>query len=331
MSILILRRTAVEQPITALATAAASLGAGQSLKFATIAEAIIEPDGADFLKYGSSGVWDPVRKQARWIGRRESNDFRYRGLAYDEADDEFSNFALWTTDTYTNGHGYDHNAINPANGHHYFRVYGSGEVYEEDGAGNWSTLAALPGASIAGGLSYTPLGLIYNDRNTLKVLEGGSWREIADFNEDANVYHAVSQYNPISELLVFGAGNLDKAMRSMGLDETIASIPTPTIELGSGEDQGVFTADPGGPGFIGWQKATDSWEYWEPDDIAWSALTQSSGDGSSPQNGTPNLDTSAGGRPTIAIPISTHNVVMYIQSNGSGADVWLYKKTASPS
>lgn len=329
------RRTAVS--LSALATAANQLGPGQSIKFADLPEALLEfgAENADFIKYGSSGVWDPVRKQARFIGRRQSNGFAYHGLVYTESSDEWANdFPLWSTDTVPSGHGYDHNAINPANGHHFFRVYNSNEVYEEDGAGNWAQLPALlAGWQIAGGLTYVlGVGLLYNDRNTLQLLTdgAGAWVEIEDLGIDVQAYHTVSQYNPIAELMVFGAGNADKALKSMDLDQVLADIPTPAIELGSSEDQGVFTHDPNSDEFFGWQKATSSWQAWGPGDLSWRNLTQSSGNGSSPQNGPPNLDTSATGRPCIAIPIPAHDgmdhgVTMWIQSLGGAGHTWLYR------
>lgn len=320
---------------TALATAANSLQAGQSIKFADLPSSLLQFSGenADFIKYGSSAVWDPIRKQVRFVGRRQSIDFPYHGLVYTESTDTWANnWPLWSSATVTSGHGYDHNAVNPANGHHFFRLYNSDEVYEEDGAGNWTLLPALaPHWSVAGGLSYVPsLGLIYNDRKTIQLLENGAWNELEYSGDLANAYHAVSQYNPNCQLLIYGAGNLDKAFKSLNLSRAIADIPTPSIELGSADGQGVLAHDPNGNDFIGWQKLTKSWQKWKPGDLAWSNLTQSVGTGASPQSGTPNLDDSASGQPCIAASIPAHDqmtkgVVMYIQSQGGAGQSWLYR------
>jgi hypothetical protein len=332
MSVLILRKSA-PVPLSALAEAANQLGPGQSIKFADLPESLMEfgTENADFIRYGSSGVWDPIRKQARYIGRRNSTGFPYHGLVYYEATHTFANdWPLWSSDAVSAGHGYDHNAINPANGHQYFREYDSQNVYEEDGAGNWTTLAALGTAEVAGALAHIPIGLVYSDRKRIRVLEGEAWRQIASFGDIAGAYHAVSQYNPIAQLLLFGAGNADKALRSMDLNETIADIPTPAIELGSSEDHGVFTHDPNSDEYFGWQKASTSWQAWGPGDANWRNLTQADGDGSVPDDGTPNLSTASTGRNCIAIPIPAHDgmehgVNMFIQSLGGAGHAWLYR------
>lgn len=334
-----LRRSAVANVLTvaaqatALGVAAASLAPGQSVRFGSISEAILEPDGADFIKYGSSGVWDPWRREVRWIGRRESINFRYRGLRFGELANSWSNdWALWSSDTVPNGHGYDHNTIDPATGDHYFKIYNSGDIWKWTAATEqWSAMPSVGSVEIAGSLEWvvTPgfTGLTYNDRRRFKALVGGTWIERENYGSVSNAYHTASAFNPIAQAIIFGGGNVDNHMRMMNSAGEFSAIPnideTDTINPGSSEEHGVLTASASTADFIVWKKNSQSWRCWRPGDSAWTALTQSTGDGSTPQTGMPNLDDSASGRPCIGIPISTYGVTMYVQSPGSGGEVWL--------
>lgn len=324
---------------SALATACASLDPGECVKFADLASSVLAFSGetSDLTKYASSGCYDPLRRQVRFIGRRESADFPYHGISYDEATETWANddWDLWSTDTVSSGHGYDHNAVDPATGDHYFKLYNSGDVWKWDGS--WTQLASVGSVAIAGSLEWIPrIGLLYSDRRWIKLLGIGQsdWSTIEDNGAGvSNPYHAVSQYNPNSGVIILGAGNTDTAMRKIVVTgKTLgspASIATPPFNIGSGEDHSVFVHDPEGDNFIAWNKKTNDWAEYAVAGDEWNTLTQSAGNGATPQTGLPNISDAAGGHPTFAVPISRYRRIMIVQSTGSGGTAWLYRHTAA--
>jgi hypothetical protein len=325
---------------TALALAAAQLGVGQSIKLGTIPSSLLNIDGQGFsiLQYGSSGVYDPFRGQCRFTGKRSSDGAPYRFLIYDEASHSWSiNTTVWPGgEANQNGHGYDHNTMDPLTGNHIVRPYNSRDIWIWNGA-TWSSGTQLPAAvtdTSASSLTWHPKvgnngALIYVDRRRIYKLVSGTWTQIQSFGSVSGSIHAVSEYNANSDLLVFGCGNTDTAMRKMTSLEVISDIADPGLNFGSSELHGLFIADPTGRGFIGWKKETTSWRHYNPDTNQWTPLTPSVGSGASPQNGVPPLSSAATGRHSICFSIDAYGVMMFVQYTGgsTGADVWLYRHT----
>lgn len=314
---------------TALAQAAASLGAGQSMKFGTIPEAVIETDGSGFspLQYMSSGVYDSAAKRIKWIGKRSST-FQYRQIAYDEASNTWSVDAdLYPGATSPqNGHGYDQNALDTATGDYYFRPYNDLTVYKW-ASGTWSALPDMANEDDAASLSWFPgVGLIYVDCRLVRKFAGGSWTDIqTGFAASQN--HTVSEYNPNSNILIFGAGNCSSTLRKMTSAQVVSTIATAPVSLGSSELQGLLCADPAGQGFVGWDKGGGGWAHYNPGTDAWSTLTQASTDTATPANGTPQMN--GGSAHTACIVIIPYGIIMFLQyQDGVGANVRLYKHTA---
>ena len=103
---------------SALSDAASSLQPGESVKVNThLPDSVLTTSGANFIMWASSGVWDPTRREVRFVGKRYSL-YPHRFLVYSE------NGNTWSSDRSLpggltcncNGHGYDHNAIDPTTG-----------------------------------------------------------------------------------------------------------------------------------------------------------------------------------------------------------------------
>lgn len=334
----------VPRASTALAISAATLGVGQSLKFGTIPGSVLDIDGPGFsvLQYMSSAVYDPINKQVRLAGKRSSNGAPYRYLIYREDTNTWSIVGnpVWAGGNVNqNGHGYDHNTIDPATGINYFRPYNDNTVwYWTPATGVWASLAVMnsPLAEIAGFLEWIPgTGLVYGDRRTLRLHPGASspgsaWTTIENLGSIPNAYHAAAAYNRNSQILYWGWGNADNNARKCGPSLTgIATTNTLGDDFGSSEFGGLIAPDPVGRGFIGWKKQTLTWKHYNPDTNTVFTLTKSTGNGASPQNGTPNLSDVDVSRHAANTPIDLYGVIMYLQHNGGsgGADVWLYKHT----
>ena len=75
---------------------------------------------------------------------------------------------------------------------------------------------------------------------------------------------------------------------------------------------------------IAFHKGTTDWRRYDIAADTWVAITQSSGDGASPQAGAPNLTTYLS---VIGVPIPEYGVIMFIQSAGQSdpGSAWLYR------
>lgn len=309
---------------TALAQAAATLSANQSLLFGTVPSGIIASDGAPNTAYGSSGVYDPIGKQVKYLGKRNSI-FQYRLLVYDEAINAWSLDSNLPpgTGSAQNGHGYDHNALDPSTGDHYFRPYNDTNVYKWT-SGTWSSLPVLANEDDAASLAWFPgVGLIYADCRLIRKFAGGSWTDIAT-GLAASQNHTIAEYNATANVLIFGAGNCNETtLRKMTSGEVITTIASAPFEVGSSELQGLLASVPNEDTYLGWKKTSTSWSLYDVSADNWSPVTQSTGNGATPQTGTPNID---GFFHCIGIPIDDYDVIMYVCGSGTGAgEVWIYK------
>lgn len=323
--------TAVSVPLSdgsasILAQTAASLAPGQSRKVPTSltgSTLVYGSENADFIMWGSSGYYDPTRKEVGFIGKRDGPN-QYHWLVYDEMANTWSNTRpVWDTKAYY-GHGYDHNTIDPATGTVYFRVYGENKVRVWNGS--WSeTPAWSQNSSIVGGLSWFPgVGLMYNDSSLLLRYSGGAWSSISGIPA-RDSYHDFSEYNPTANALIFGSGNYGNDVYKITAALSVSQVASAPFNVGS--SQSVVVSDPNSATLIAWLKETTNWAKYDIAANAWSTLTPCVGDGSAPASGVPNLQTGSS-RPAIGIAIPQYGVIMFIQYRGAGstpADVWLYR------
>ena len=314
-----------------LSDAAASLQPGESVKVKThLSGGTLSPDGANFIMWASSGVWDPTRHEVRFVGKRYSL-FRHRFLVYSENSDTWSSDRALpgelTCDC--NGHGYDHNTIDPTTGTNYFRIYNSHTIWAWNGS--WSTIPPIPDGSIdiAASISWVNgLGLVYVDKYKFVYYNGSSWQSLG--TPPAVNYHAVSEYNPTSQTLIYGGGNDVTAMWKMDANRRVSRIKDPPFPQGASETQTVLVSDPASDSFISWKKRSTSFAAYDVGSDTWSTLARASGDGSTPARGAPALSTDDTAGAVIGIPISNYGVIMFVQFLGSGdAGVWVYKHSPS--
>ena len=312
-----------------LSDAAASLQPGESVRLNTsLSDSLLTTSGATFIMWASSGVWDPTRREVRFVGKRYSL-FPHQFLVYSESSNSWtSNRSLPGALTCNcNGHGYDHNAIDPTTGTNYYRAYNSHSIYAWNGS--WNEIQIPSGSvDIASSISWVNgLGLVYVDKYKFVYYNGSSWQSLG--TPPTTNYHNVSEYNPTSNTLIYGGGNGVSAMWKLDANRRIARIKDPPFNQGASETQTVLVSDPSSDQFITWQKRSTSWAAYDVGSDTWSTLSRSTGDGSSPSRGVPNLSSSDTGGATIGIPISTYGVIMFVQYTGGGGTAWLYKHSPS--
>lgn len=315
-----------------LSETASALKPGESIRMVTPLDGnFLSPpeDGSNFLQWASSGVWDPVRQEIRFVGKKhDSGGDPHRFLSYKASSDTWGIDRPPPVPVGTWGHGYDHNTIDPVTGEHYFRVYNSTTVMRWDG--DWSPLPQMPQkSSIAATVSWFPgLGLVYADAGVIQYYDGSSWA-IIDSSPPNFGYHVASEFNASANVLIIGGGNnLPYGVFRMGPAKALSRGADAPFNIGSSASGGVLAADPTSPSLIAWSKLENSWAEYDIVSDKWNVLERSSGDGSTPQKGLPNLSGSTVSRATIGIPVDTLGVIMFVQYIGSGntpAGVWLYR------
>lgn len=306
---------------------AVKLGPGQSIRLTTnITGTQLSPEGSDILQWGVSAYYDPVRKEVGFIGKRDGPN-PYHWMVLDETRNNWSldPRALWSSAS-VSGHGYDHNTCDPATGDVYHVPYGVKVVQKWNGT-SWSAMTAwTQNMTATGGLTYFPgLGLFYNDGVALIRFNGTSWDTIA--TGDNSSYHDFSEYNSTADVLIFGGGNSSGYFKcTRGL--TVSSIASAPFRISANAgDQGIIASDPNSDNLIARDVDTGAWAQYDISANAWTTLTQSTGDGSVPQNGTPNLANVNGSEVCCSIPQYGVTIWMQFRSGSSTLDAWLYRHT----
>ncbi|MCA9617916.1 MAG: hypothetical protein KC731_02775 [Myxococcales bacterium] len=279
------------------------------------------------LQYSDKGVWDPNTCQALFVGGGHLSQVKY--IAYRGSDNTWfhaPNPSWWCDTSQASNpydcasHAYGHNALDPATGTLFFRLFNRADIYRHqvDGIldGVWDDAPALPSTPagcIATALEYFPEmdKLVYVDcaGQDAYVLgpTDGSW-QVIDGPFSMGAYHNYAVYNRIEQTVMFGAGNGSGAfhlLRANGSVTPTAVAPHDFHPEAQGSDLKILTVDPAGGDYLAYARNGEMWRYDVGTD-SWSALSVSA--------------------PTdlnVAIPISSYNVVMFLQQ--APAKVWLYK------
>lgn len=326
---------------TYLAQQAALLSPGQCIKFATdITKAQTEPENEDVLQWAISAAYDSVNKQVHYIGKI-AGPALFHWLKYDEATNHWtldSPAPSWTTSS-DSGHGFDHNTCDNA-GNFYHVPYNSAAPRKWNGS-SWSTLTAwTQNTTATGGLTWTPWGggqgtLFYNDgiQGLLSYNFSGSWTTV--FAQSNGSYHDFSEYNSTADVLIFGGGNGNNYYKYTGSGSP-TQIADPSAATGltgfrisaNAGDQGIVCSDPSAAKLIAYYIETGLWAEYNITTDTWTKLTQSTGNGATPQTGLPNFTTDSGNA-IICVSLPPYGCTMWIARPGAGENlnVWLYRHT----
>lgn len=281
-------------------------------------------DGANnTLDFMDKGCHDPVHKQVRFIGQSHIGDQRFH--QFDEVTSTFSNLPDPPWDTGGSGypgylgHGYQHNAMDPATGDLYFRKYNSSQVHRLNRAtGAWSTIAPAPNTEITGGLEWLPNigtqgGLILFLGTSCHRWDKASntWSTPASGTITGMTYHTVAVRSVTSNMVLFGGGNGGRSMWKIGATGGATSCPACPIGFGVGSS--VSTACP----VSGELLVIDSSSSVASFSISSNNWTQFS------FTGGPSFGTVTSGSKIIAIPMAAYGVIMFVF--GGAPSAWLYK------
>jgi len=289
--------------------------------------------GSYIIQYMDKATWDPITRQVLFIGGPHTGMPKF--IVYSESSNIWRREpdAYWWRDI----HGYQHNAINVAAGEFYHRPYDTTRVYKyKIATKTWSDLPPIPMESkqVAGALEYFP------ERNGLLFIDGdwgafffdmnsNTWNMIANTSNVVDTtlptlpmgpYHNFAVYSPIHKVIVFGGGNGSSDVYKFDAAGKLTTMKDAPIGLGIA--QTIFTVDPVTGNFLIFTKGKSVYEY-NPADDKWTSLSIST---------PPFFDVGADDPifGTIAVPISSHGVIMFVNFDFAGSKVYLYKHSPTP-
>jgi hypothetical protein len=278
------------------------------------------------IEYADRGAWDPARRQLSFTGQGHYACAKY--LQYDEATNRWGAHqppwsACWNDANPCIGHAYEHNTLD-AQGNHYYRAFGSGNVHRyEKATGQWSMLPGLnESTQVAGALTYFPEmhGLVFVDSTAgiwLFDLEVNAWQQLSEPLPMGN-YSGFAVYNPVHHVLWFGGGG--GSTKNYVLDEHGAITELPDAPLGLGTSNGLtltITADPVSGDYLVF-RAVDAGPAFHVFDVVTRRWRLVSNDPSK-------IAVYSTQFWAIATPISTHGVVLFVTFEFDRSRVYLYR------
>jgi hypothetical protein len=274
------------------------------------------------MYWTNSGVYDPIKKQVRWIGGPGSccsNPPVFKMITYDEATDTWTVAETPYTGT---GHGYDANTINPATGLHYFGQKDEPQVRVWNGA-SFALLPAAPFSSMTTpSLTWYPQvnsgagGLLFmGDEGKLAWYNGTTWTAITGVQVTG--YDNFSEYNRINKVVWLGSGS---GSYRLSADLTLTKLAAAPFSL-EGNACALHSCDPISGLFIVTNLANSSW--WTFDIMA-DSWVQITGLVNKPDFGT---GCGGNGNNQFQVVIPEYGVIMYVDHNTTPLSVYLYKHT----
>lgn len=315
---------------SALSDAAASMVAGEWKKFPAVFEPSIHSffhhplnSANDVMQFGNTGVWDPIHRKIFYLGAGHSPEggADAKFLQYEEANNLWTATSALPSFTADTGHGYDHNVIDPTRGVFFSAQYLSRTVARYDPAtGNWTKLPDLPTVGITKGMTFFPEmdALIVVDPVNKRIntwREGASaWTVLRSDIYQSN-YHFIAEYDHVRKVVYFGGGNkTPNAFYELDRNGAVRQLASPPLNLDLGSSGGDNVTDPVSGRLIIRLHVTGQMAEYVPEADRWNIIVT-------------NVPADVvGSRSTIAIPISTYGVIMYVVYKGSSnASTWLYK------
>ncbi|MEM9056225.1 MAG: Ig-like domain-containing protein [Pseudomonadota bacterium] len=276
--------------------------------------------------FTDNAVWDPVSRRFLFIGGPHGCPHAF--VEYREATNGWANLPP-LADSAT--HAYDHTTIDVASREVFFRKHSAGGFHRYDlNAGSWS-LNALPTPStpftqVSGGLEYFPdldrlVHINYGGAGEVDIFEDGDWVELDRFAMGERA--AFIEYNPVHQRLLFGGGVSGNSPATVRYEVYVMDANRQVVRqadapLGLAITKSIVTVDPVSGKYLVFGNGDKFYEYDVLTDT-WRQLTTY----------VPFLDTVFEPENevfgTVAAPVSTYGVVMFLQYLGSGSKVWLYR------
>lgn len=340
-----------------LAQTAAAMQAGEWIEFAsnnlepTLAQTVCGATGSIF-PYSEDAVWDPVSHRVYFIGSDHiyigdcPNLIGQRFISYSEASNGWSVMPNPAWFVPRVAHGYDHSAIDSANGVFYHHPYGNGDrgTHRYDiTASIWlADTPTAPTRACCAGVEYfpefvgadsgtTPGGLIF-------AADGNVWAHRTATNKwtgalsnsrlNYGEYHTLAEYNPVHKVVIFGGGEIYspyqvfRTLYKLAADGTISALNDAPFSLRV--NLSLVTVDPVSGDYLVFGPNGEFYVF----DVINNTWTLKTG---APPFAAPRRDSNVTTVDlVVAAPISTYGVVMFIKhfpGNAAQTKVYLYKHT----
>src|SRR3989454_8294191 len=344
LALAFVRTRALSQSPTALAALAASLPPGTWGELTTnnIAPTLAFTGGASGNVFGftENGVWDSGSGQFFYLGGDHSPttpDNCPRFVSYTESTNTWQILTKppWFATKcvpLSAMHGYDHTGIDPVHRKLYHRPYTDMVVRRLDLSTNtWADLPTIPTSVMANndccvGVAWFPErnSLVYasiesgTNGSVIEYQEStGQWQRLGSSvpNLPMGTHQQFAEYNPRNHVVVFGGGGGSRSLYK--LDSAGQVTPLQPAPSALGVDASIFTVDPASGKYLVFDNAKQFWVYDVNQDI-WDLQH-----GTPPIFSTPDYDPPVHG--TIASPVDTYGVTMFVKCVSSDCHVYLYK------
>lgn len=309
---------------------------------------ILTPSGCGrqdaITQYANTAVWNPIAKRFQFSGSPHAScsGSNERATYYDDATNTWGTLANPCSSCNDPRHSYGHNAMNPANGDHYYHNYNSNQnLVLGNGASGWTALA-----SVQSNVQCCNSQAWFPDRNTLVRWDGdwglweysrgsNAWTERAQGNGSDGSglpqFTGTSQptwtlYSARCHCIVFGNGPTLKKFNSDGTFTTLTHSGGPSSINITPSGNASVAVDPV-QGMLIFILQGGTMQVLDP-----GTSPSNAGAWSTPNVGVPSFFNAGNGvnESLISAPIPTYGVVMYVKHDDSGTGrVFLYKHAPS--
>lgn len=280
-------------------------------------------DCADnILNFADKGLWNPHTREIHFIGKGHMRQARH--IVYSEATNRWTEEPLpsWAGGDYGIAHGYEHSAIDPANGNIYLRLFNSPQIYRwSRQTKTWTALPPGPNTAVAAAIEYFPElgGLVYVGGGEVHLYhEGqGRWSRLAT-GLAMGPYHHVASYNPVHKVVVFGGGNDSRNLYRLNASGTIEPVRLAPAVVGV--QSSVFTVDPASGRYLLFTSSGLFFEY-DVSANAWSPSLNASGALLFGANSNRILW-------RVAVPVASLGVLVFLTYDYGSSAAYVYRHAA---
>jgi hypothetical protein len=301
------------------------------------------------IHYCNSMPWNPMTKVIEIIGQ----DHGYPSLRHVRYVESSNQFVLVADDAgLGNGHGYDHNAVNPYTGDLYDRLYSgfTGQISVKKKANGATSFTSIPSVAAADQVSigtcwwsgpFNGAGnqgcfMVFNSGNGQGTANDGqiaaydpltntwfySQEGRAPFYGSGATYNSLIEYSAKKNVAVYGGGNVAPS-KLWRLSSDRSFVPMPDVPAGKavGIERGLFVDEPVTGNFL-LLSAGELWELNPTGTGTWTALTGAR----KPPAGVGIPGPGATTQAMVCTSIPAYGVVAYItQPNQANGTFFLYK------
>ena len=278
--------------------------------------------GSTILEWSNKGSWNPIGKKAHFVGQGHVSCAKH--IVYDETSDQWSTAAN-PSGIGSFGHGYEHNTVNPATGDIYYRNYSSDRIEKfSAGTGGWSSVPNVgTSVQVAGAVEYFPDagGMLFVDGDFgvyFLNTQSGQWTLVANTTivHDSSLptlsmgsLHNFASYNPQDQAVYFGGGDGSRSFYKIDRQLRITSAANSPVTIGI--HSAMTVPDPASGAQLVFGNNGQLYSY------------NSANDSWSNQGGHEVMNNALDWR--IAIPITSHGVIMFLAWNFDNSKVLLYR------